>query len=846
MINYFLTSKTSRLTSGHIQADKLYTHILEHDGSTAYCCYFDLVESSLKLEWNTGKKDRDGRNIYEYHPKDKKLDYKCNGPTFTQYEGAASLALGYVSFDFDAEDPAEAMEDVKNMIEWLSIKDVVVFFSGSKGFHLMIPKEFFPLESNEHLPNQLKDLAKYLKEFYPTLDDSIYSYNHKFRVPFTRHEITGLYKICVDVDYLFSCHIEDIIEEAEHPNKLDFIVKEDRTPLPVIIEAIENSKRKSYEIDRDKAGTVALPSPFEKFDNKLCVKKMLESRCDDVGRNNACIRIVNDYFRTGKTQAKCEIDVFKWSQENELPMSEVSMIISNIYERGSNYNFGCQDECKSIYCSAKCPIWKKLDPDKRPMTVDMPQSALAEQSKAKQPKEFDVVSKILLETFKCDWDDKYKKFENGFICKQGKKDLFYYKEGYWQHLNDEQVDLIKIKFNAIYENILTTRRIDGIFKMFLMYVPSRPKKIDMFTPRNNVANFRNGTLHLNTDLKGNYSFEFLEHCKNDYITFKVDYDYDINLFAINDKFESWLLEYLSSDQEQFNLIQEMFGASLVPTFPQLFVLLGAASTGKSTCMKVLKMMHENNTDNLCGVPPHKFNGFNMSSMIGKLVNMVTDIKTNTRIDDDIVKQIEDRGPIRIERKGQDDVYAPLPALHIFGANSMPQTFDGYSGAMNRRWSIIEFNKPYTGVKNRNISSVLFNAEPQGVVNFAVKGLLRLACNNQGFFSKSKISSDEVSEWTSEDDIIQLFLNDCIEEGIDCGGELIKISLSPENKILRPKFWGMFNIWQTQALARNEEMGRNKFFKMVKAKKIKVRKLDGLFYFLGIGELSGKNLGHDKI
>lgn len=836
-MNYFLTSKYSRLVDGHLKSEDLYKKILHHDGETAFCCYFDLDSEKLKLEYDTGFLDKDGKTIYEYHLEGSEVDgsYTCNGKSFTQYEGVARAALGCISFDFDSDDLNESLSDVRRFVEWLDVEDIAVFFSGGKGFHVMIPSGYFPLDEDEHLPNKLKDLAKYLKGFYKTLDDSIYNYNRKFRVPFTKHDKSGLYKILVDVNLT----IEEIKEQATKPQTKDFLkginLSKKRKPIPVIYDAIESSKRKSYDIEKDKAGKIDAPSPFEKFDGKLCISKMMESRCDDIGRNNACMRIVNDYFRTGKTQSKCETDIFSWSQENGLPMNEVSTIIANIYQRGGNYNFGCQDECKSVYCSAKCSIWKKLAPDKRPTTVDMPQSALVEQGQAKQPKEFDVVRKVLFDTFHCDWDDKYKKFENGEICKQGKKDLFFYKEGYWQHLNDEQLDLIKIKFNAIYDNILSTRRIDSIFKMFMMYVPSKPNEIDMFVPRANVANFSNGTLHLLIDNKGKYSFDFREHDRLDFITFKVDFEYDENLTAKNQKFEDWLFDYLSEDQEQFNLVQEMFGASLVPTFPQLFALVGPAATGKTTLIKVLKMIHGNDERNICKVPPHQFNGYNMGSMIGKLVNIVTDINTRAKIDDDIVKQIEDRDTVRIERKFLEDIYAPLPALHIFGANSMPHTLEGYSGAMARRWSIIKFNKLFSGVRNRNIAYVLFNSEPQGIVNFAVKGLMRLAKENQGFFSKSLTSQNAVEEWTTSDDIIQMFINDGVEEGLSSGEHPFKIEVGQEKKIQKSKLWDCFAFWQEEGLARNDQIGRTKFYKMMELKGFPIKKFTKNNYIVGLGE-----------
>ena len=696
----------------------------------------------------------------------------------------------------------------------------------------MIPFAYFGLVPSEHLPNQLKDLAKFFKKFYPTMDDSIYNFNRKFRVPFSRHE-KGNHKVVMLPEW----SMEDALEYSSgRDGKYDFLndIEFDVDPSPVLVDALQQSQRESYEIEKERAGTIDKPSPFESYDNKLCIVKMLDGVCDDIGRNNACMRIVNDYYRTGKSQNKCEKDVYAWANDNGLPMAEVSTIISNIYERGGNYNFGCQDECKSVYCSAKCSIWKKLAPDKRPITVDMPNSALVEANAAKQPKEFDVVEKVLMETFGCGWDDRYKKFKEGTVCKQGAKDLFIYKEGYWQHLNHEQTDLIKIKFNALYENILTTRRIEGIFKMFMMYVPSKPNDIDMFIPNPMAANFNNGTLHLTTDSKGEYSFDFRDHDKLDFITFKVDFDYDANQTQHNVKFDEWLLEYLSGDKEQFDLVQEMFGASLVPTFPQLFMLLGLSGTGKSTCMKVLRLMHGDCAENMSGVPPHNFNGFHTESMVGKLVNMVMDIKTNCKIDDDAVKQIEDRVPVRVQRKNKEDLYAPLPALHIFGANSMPQTLEGYSGAMSRRWSIINFDKVFKGKKNRNIHHALFNHNPQGVINFAVEGLMRLACGNQGFFSRCSKSVESVSEWTASDDMIQMFLNDGIEDGFG-EGELTKIEVSTGNRINKTKLWNLFNDWQEQGLARNEQIGRNSFYKMMKVKGFPTKRFEDSTYICGLGE-----------
>jgi hypothetical protein len=452
-MNYFVSSKNARLVNGHIEAKNLYEKILGHDGSEAYCCYFDLDYDKLKTEFDTLKEDSQRRPIYRYilnpTPEVINPNWKNNGKTFTQYEGICRPSLGMVSFDFDSEDPEDSLDDVIEFIDWLGIDDIAVFFSGSKGFHVMVPFGYFPLEPNEHLPNQLKDMVKILKEeHFPTLDDSIYNYNRKFRAPFTKHDKTNYYKSLISLEN-FPETIGEIISQNDSA-PYDFLKKIDpekkRDPLNIFIDLHEKAKRKSYEIEKERAGTKELPSAFERFDNKLCIKKMLESRCDDVGRNNAAIRIINDYYRTGKPQQKCEDDLTKWANVNGLPLREVFEIISNIYQRGGNYNYGCQDEIKSIYCSGKCDLWIKLDPDKRPDVVDAPAS-----SNLKLKNEFVGVTWLMENIFGCYFDRSTHQFKDGLIVKQNAKDLFYYKDNHWQYLDEAKVHLIKTKLNAKYE-----------------------------------------------------------------------------------------------------------------------------------------------------------------------------------------------------------------------------------------------------------------------------------------------------------------------------------------------------------------------------------------------------------
>lgn len=835
-VNYFIPSKNSRLTQGHIAAEKLYDKILQHDGSTAYACFYDLEKSSLKYEAWLGEFDNDGKKVYKYFSQAEKLPDSSYVPeiTFTQYEGKASPCLGLVSFDFDSESNiGESLSDVKKFVEYLAIDDVLIFFSGSKGFHLMVPFNYFGLEANEHLPKRLKHLAEFLKKnHYKTLDTSIYNYNRKFRVPFTAHEKTGLFKTFLRVSEL-ELDVNAIKVKAKIRKVVDFLPlispNNEREPLEALQIMLRESEKASYDVEKEKGGSLAAPTNFEKYDGKICIKRLLESRCEDVGRNNAALRIANDFYRTGKLRSICEDTLTRWARGNGLPLSEVETIITNIYSGNANYNFGCQDDVKASYCSAKCVIYKKLDYDKRPIVADMNE---ADFHKKKKPSEFDIVSKILTEVFLCNWNDKFKKFEGGIVIKQGKEDLFLYKENFWHHLKDEAMASIRIKFNALFEQTLTVRQIDAVWKMFLMYVPNKPAGVDMFTPKSNLANFNNGTLMLFENDDGTYNFKFREHRQEDFITTKIRLDYDDNLVEECPLFEEWLLGILDGDKEKFILIQEMYGASILPAFPQFFAIIGKSGSGKTTVIRVLQKLLGDDQNNFSKVPPHEFHGFNMSTMVGKLINIVTDIKTDVKINDDIVKQVEDRDLVRIARKNKEDLYAPLPALHIFGGNEMPVTNDSRSGAMGRRWKIINIDKVFTGEKNRRIAAFLFNREPQGILNFALRGLFRLAFQ-KGFFSECEKSTDAVNEWTAQEDRLQLFVQEITTEGIDFFGSKKKLGLG-DLKIERTSLWELFSYWQQKSYGNNYSIGKTTFYRQFVLLGFALKKTDGIHYFTGIG------------
>lgn len=816
--NYFVQNKFSRLTNGHTKANDLKEKILKHDGKEAYACYFDLDYDSLKMEHDTGKRDKDNKSIYEYHNQASECPLPSNGLTFTSYEGTCRPTFNCVAFDFDGTNDNDALNDVRRFLAYLDIKDAVVFFSGSKGFHVLIHFDYFNLCASPDLVLQLKDLAKYFEKTFPTLDSGIYNYNRKFRVPFTKHDKSGLYKSLIHVSEITAWSMEEIREESKERNVVEFLPPTKvRIHNAQITKAIEESKRASYEIEKHRAGTMEKPSPFEAYDGKLCIKKMLTSRCE--GQiNNTRMRIVNDFYRTGMTYENAEIELAKWSQACGSDERKDAQTLDDIYNGRKVYNFGCQDELKTQYCSAKCSIWSKLDPEKRPVVIDAPKSAAMESEKAKRIPQKQIAIDLLRGDFRCLYDVERDEYHGGNIIKQD-EDLFIFEDDYWQLIDVAHTAKIKRRINVYLEGKASISQIENIYRMFLVYVPMVPQNVNMFHPRNDIVNFNNGVLEVIRDKDYKQVLRFRHgHEATDYLTSKHSLDYSPKRLPLEafPKFHGVLKSLFggeSDEEDRVKLVAQMFGAALMPKFPMIFYFYGAAKTGKSSLILILKQLLDE--ANLCSLQPKDFHGFELEAMVGKLVNYFTDVNTRKPIDEDIIKVILDRTPLNVRRKNKTSIRACMPSLHLFAGNDLMKSFE-VSGAFNRRFRLIKCNNIITDTGSYfanadEFAKYIYDSEPEGILNYALWGLDMLLGNN-GQFTQIKSSETSMDEWQNRSDVVSQFLEDITTEGVEMDGIAHNWKLDAEGKINRALCWKVFDAWQEETIkVVHDRLSRKNFF-----------------------------------
>jgi hypothetical protein len=132
-------------------------------------------------------------------------------------------------FDFDSPHDDCSLKETNKFIETvlscdkytLTIENVDVYFSGNKGFHVLIRNEDVQsLPPSEKIPEQVKKLCTALAGGYTTFDRSVYDKTRLLRLINSRHLKSGLYKIPLYPAEIRILDLVEIRELAKHQRHL--------------------------------------------------------------------------------------------------------------------------------------------------------------------------------------------------------------------------------------------------------------------------------------------------------------------------------------------------------------------------------------------------------------------------------------------------------------------------------------------------------------------------------------------------------------------------------------------------------------------------------------------------
>jgi hypothetical protein len=130
------------------------------------------------------------------------------------------IGVPTMHFDIDRADLAVAIHDAARLVSYLVDRygdDVLVHFSGSKGFHVMVPTVGF-IEPAPDNPRIVKALACCLaRDADVVIDEGVYDGVRLWRAPNSRHQKTGCHKVRIDLDDLPFLEPDEVRRLAGQP-----------------------------------------------------------------------------------------------------------------------------------------------------------------------------------------------------------------------------------------------------------------------------------------------------------------------------------------------------------------------------------------------------------------------------------------------------------------------------------------------------------------------------------------------------------------------------------------------------------------------------------------------------
>ena len=280
------------------------------------------------------------------------------------------IAPLYLDLDIDniEEDYNKLIRDLKILIHKLVTEfhveqnDIQIYFSGSKGFHLIISENIFGFEPGRTLNKDLKKVAVYLKAYTLTkcIDTKIYDYKRLFRINNTINSKTGLYKVRISYDDLIDMSYNDLIEYASKPKDIepDEYLYNDKAS-----ESFANLIEKLNKRDREKINIQIAKEYIRKKELLPCVKYILQNGSPNGQRNNSTIALANSLFQVGYNQDEVIEIITTWNEtknEEPLPDREIRATIKSAYNNSrQNIYYGCSSFRELDVCVKGCPIYKR-------------------------------------------------------------------------------------------------------------------------------------------------------------------------------------------------------------------------------------------------------------------------------------------------------------------------------------------------------------------------------------------------------------------------------------------------------------------------------------------------------
>lgn len=323
---------------------------------------FPLSESKKAMQTiieKTNKRDA-YYCVYFFDQKDRKKGTKYLAPLYFDIDGDIHTDAGYE----DTRMAALSLIQILQSELRLKLNEISVFFSGSKGFHIMVPSTVLKIPFSSKLNLIYKSFILYLQtkvEHGKLMDTKIYDNKRLIRIPNTINEKTGLYKVAVTASQLRSFTKEQLLEYAKEPKpilKIETSVNQEAaTRFLDIVRKTTHTAPQRHTTDWQ------IPTEIKKL--PMCMKVLLSTQIQKGGRNNMLALLASVLIQNGYQGEKAISVLQTWNYNNEEPLEDKEVLqtylsAERMAKEGKRY--GCtsireQGLFAPRQLCTKCPIY---------------------------------------------------------------------------------------------------------------------------------------------------------------------------------------------------------------------------------------------------------------------------------------------------------------------------------------------------------------------------------------------------------------------------------------------------------------------------------------------------------
>ena len=298
------------------------------------------------------------------------LSAQESAPTIAGYEG--KVWAPFFPIDLDHPELFPALDTARRLTIFLlerwqiDASAIQIYFSGAKGFHLMLDTRVFgKILPSKNLPLIFDSLRRHLaleipEPFRGTVDLAIKDRVRLLRLPNTIHEKSNLYKISLGLDELQCLSPVEIRERARTLRPLiltdetGFLSHADVKENPAAGQLFRQVRRQLRKLTRKPfAYRFRRPADLTQLEFPCAALQTIwESNIEPGYRNNCAIRLVSELRLLGLTEDEAREKLFEWNETNAIGLraEELGNVVRSAYQHRFPYRYSCRDTILRRFC----------------------------------------------------------------------------------------------------------------------------------------------------------------------------------------------------------------------------------------------------------------------------------------------------------------------------------------------------------------------------------------------------------------------------------------------------------------------------------------------------------------